>query len=49
MWNTFGSDEARARPDRHLIKMRTADNPHLPPDFIDKRRRIEAHTPFGFY
>jgi len=36
MWNTFGSDEARARPDRHLIKMRTADNPHLPPDFIER-------------
>jgi hypothetical protein len=40
MWNTFGSDEARARPDRHLIKMRTADNPHLPPDFIE---RLEAN------
>jgi len=36
MWNTFGSDEARSRPDRHLIKMRTADNPHLPPDFIER-------------
>ena len=36
MWNTFGSDEAKARPDRHLIKMRTADNPHLPPDFIER-------------
>jgi len=36
MWNTFGSDEARARPDRHLIKMRTADNPYLPPDFIER-------------
>jgi hypothetical protein len=40
MWNTFGSDEAKARPDRHLIKMRTADNPHLPPDFIE---RLEAN------
>lgn len=40
MWNTFGSDEARARSDRHLIKMRTADNPHLPPDFIE---RLEAN------
>ena len=40
MWNTFGSDDARARPDRHLIKMRTADNPHLPPDFIE---RLEAN------
>ena len=36
MWTTFGSDEAKARPDRHLIKMRTADNPHLPPDFIER-------------
>jgi hypothetical protein len=36
MWNTFGSDEARQRPDRQLIKMRTADNPHLPPDFIER-------------
>jgi len=40
MWNTFGSNDARARPDRHLIKMRTADNPHLPPDFIE---RLEAN------
>lgn len=40
MWNTFGSDDAKARPDRHLIKMRTADNPHLPPDFIE---RLEAN------
>lgn len=36
MWTTFGSDEAKARPDRHLIKMRTADNPHLPSDFIER-------------
>jgi PBSX family phage terminase large subunit len=40
MWNTFGSDEAKQRSDRHLIKMRTADNPHLPPDFIE---RLEAN------
>ena len=40
MWNTFGSDEAKARPDRHLIRMRTIDNPHLPPDFI---KRLEAN------
>jgi len=40
MWHTFGSDEAKARTDRHLIKMRTADNPHLPPDFIE---RLEAN------
>jgi hypothetical protein len=36
MWNTFGSDEAQKRTDRRLIKMRTADNPHLPPDFIER-------------
>jgi hypothetical protein len=36
MWNTFGSDEAQQRTDRRLIKMRTADNPHLPPDFIER-------------
>ena len=36
MWNTFGSEEASARTDRKLIKMRTADNPHLPPDFIER-------------
>jgi hypothetical protein len=40
MWNTFGSDEAKQRPDRQLIKMRTVDNPHLPPDFIE---RLEAN------
>jgi hypothetical protein len=36
MWNTFGSDDAQQRTDRKLIKMRTADNPHLPPDFIER-------------
>ena len=36
MWNTFASDDANARDDRRLIKMRTADNPHLPPDFIER-------------
>ena len=36
MWSTFGSDEAKARPDRKLIRMRTADNPHLPADFIER-------------
>jgi hypothetical protein len=36
MWNTFGSNEAQQRTDRKLIKMRTADNPHLPPDFIER-------------
>jgi hypothetical protein len=32
---TFASAEAMARPDRQLIRMRTRDNPHLPPDFIE--------------
>jgi hypothetical protein len=40
MWNTFGSDDAQQRTDRKLIKMRTVDNPHLPPDFIE---RLEAN------
>lgn len=35
MYENFGTEEAQARPDRHLIRMRTYDNPHLPPDFID--------------
>ena len=36
MWQTFASDDAKARGDRRLIRMRTADNPHLPPDFIER-------------
>ena len=36
MWNTFGTEEAQQRPDRKLIRMRTADNPHLPQDFIER-------------
>lgn len=40
MWNTFGTEDAQQRPDRKLIKMRTADNPHLPQDFIE---RLEAN------
>jgi hypothetical protein len=40
LWNTFASDDAKSRTDRKLIKMRTADNPHLPPDFIE---RLEAN------
>jgi hypothetical protein len=36
MWNTFGSEDAQKRSDRKLIKMRTADNPHLPQDFIER-------------
>ena len=40
MWKTFGSDEAKDREDRRLIKMKTIDNPHLPKDFIE---RLEAN------
>ena len=36
MWNTFGTDEAKQRTDRKLIKMRSYDNPHLPADFITR-------------
>ena len=36
MWNTFGTEEAQKRPDRKLIRMRSADNPHLPKDFIER-------------
>lgn len=36
MWNTFGSEDAKGRADRKLIKMRSVDNPHLPPDFIER-------------
>jgi len=36
MWNTFGTEDAQQRPDRKLIRMRTADNPWLPPDFIER-------------
>lgn len=36
MWNTFASEEAKGKEDRRLIKMRTADNPYLPPDFIER-------------
>ena len=36
MWNTFGTEEAKQRKDRKLIRMRTADNPHLPQDFIER-------------
>ena len=36
MWQTFASEDTKARSDRKLIKMRTADNPYLPPDFIDR-------------
>ena len=36
MFNTFASEEAQGRSDRRLIKMRTQDNPYLPPDFIER-------------
>jgi hypothetical protein len=36
MWSTFGTEDAQKRPDRKLIRMRTADNPWLPPDFIER-------------
>ena len=36
LYNTFGTDEAKERTDRQLIKMRTQDNPHLPSDFIER-------------
>ena len=38
MWQTFGSDDAAKHSDRRLIRMRTADNPHLPQDFIERLR-----------
>jgi len=36
MWSTFGSEEAQQRDDRKLIRMRSADNPFLPQDFIER-------------
>ena len=36
MWQTFASEDAKGRADRRLIRMRTQDNPHLPPDFIER-------------
>jgi hypothetical protein len=38
MWNTFASEAAQGRDDRLLIRMRTVDNPHLPPDFVETLR-----------
>ena len=37
-WETFGSDEAKEKDDRKLIRMKTTDNPHLPADFIDRMK-----------
>ena len=36
LFQQFGKPEMQERDDRRLIKMRTADNPHLPPDFIER-------------
>jgi PBSX family phage terminase large subunit len=36
LYKTFGSNEAKKKSDRRLIKMRTYDNPHLPADFITR-------------
>ena len=38
LYNTFATDEAKQRTDRELIKMRSEDNPHLPPDFLERMR-----------
>jgi hypothetical protein len=36
MWSTFASEDGKGRSDRRLIRMRTQDNPYLPPDFIER-------------
>ena len=36
MWQTFASEDGKNREDRRLIRMRTQDNPYLPPDFIER-------------
>ena len=38
LYQTFGTDEAKERTDRQLIKMRSEDNPHLPSDFLERMR-----------
>ena len=38
MYQTFQSESGKSRSDRKLIKMKTSDNPHLPPDFIERLR-----------
>ena len=38
LYHTFATDEAKQRTDRELIKMRSEDNPHLPPDFLERMR-----------
>ena len=44
MYATFGSTEAQDRADRRLIRMRTADNPHLPADFIEDRKSTRLNS-----
>lgn len=36
MYQAFASEDGRGRTDRRLLKMRTEDNPHLPPDFLER-------------
>ena len=36
LFQQFGKPEMQQRQDRRLIKMRTEENPHLPPDFIQR-------------
>lgn len=38
LYQTFGTEDAQNKEDRHLIRMRTVDNPHLPADFIETLR-----------
>ncbi len=38
-YQMFGSDEAQAVQGRRLIRMRSDDNPHLPPDYFEQMER----------
>lgn len=40
LWRTFASDDSKGHAGRRLLKLRTLDNPHLPPDFVE---RLEAN------
>jgi PBSX family phage terminase large subunit len=40
LYHEFGTEQAQQREDRKLIRMKTSDNPFLPPDFIE---RLEAN------
>lgn len=40
LYHEFGTEQAQQRDDRKLIRMKTSDNPFLPPDFIE---RLEAN------